>query len=190
MRSRLITAVGVLACASSLGAQTEARPITPEIRPLVGVYMPTGQMRDELKAATMLGVQGALELSRNWHVLGNVTWAHGHNKYALSTDRTDVWQYDVGAEGNLVRSMGGRWLLRPFLGLGAGGRTYDHHAGALESKTCTAAYGSLGSEVQWLRVALRLEGRGYLSCFESPTTRKKDTRNDVGLSVGLAFHLP
>ena len=38
-------------------------------------------------------------------------------------------------------------------------------------------------------VAFRFEARDYLSCFESPVTGVKRTRNDSGLSVGLADHI-
>jgi len=112
MRTHVFTAIGMLACATALGAQTSQRRFTPEVRPLIGVFVPTGSMRDDFKAATLLGAQAALELSRNWHVLGNVSWTHGHNKLDFTSDRTNIWQYDAGVEANLVLPLGERWLLR------------------------------------------------------------------------------
>ena len=188
MRTHLLTTLGLLACASALGAQAEQRRITPEVRPLVGVYVPTGRMRDDFKAATLLGAQVALELSRHWHVLGNVSWAHGHNKLDFTSDRTNIWQYDAGVEANLVVPMGERRLFRPFAGVGAGGRTYDYR-GDLATRSCTAGYGAIGSEFQTGPVALRLEARDYLSCFESPVSGRKKTRNDLGFAFGLAYHI-
>jgi hypothetical protein len=188
MRTRILATVGLLACASALGAQTSQRRFTPEVRPLIGVFVPTGSMRDDFKTATLLGAQVALELSSNWHVLSNVSFTHGHNRLYATSDRTNIWQYDAGVEGNLVVPMGERWLFRPFAGLGAGGRTYDYR-GEVDTRSCTAGYGALGSEFQTGPVALRLEARDYLSCFESPISGYKKTRNDLGFAFGLAYHI-
>jgi hypothetical protein len=188
MRTRMLTAA-VLMVGSALGAQVTAPPLTPELRPFVGAYVPTGAMRDDFKAATMLGAQVALEVNRNFHVLGTAGWAHGHNKFGLGSDRTNIWQYDAGVEANLVRSLAATWLFRPFVGVGAGGRTYDYRVDGVKTQTCTAGYGTVGSELQTGAVALRVEARDYLTCFKSPLTGKNRTRNDLGLSLGVAYHL-
>ena len=189
MRTHLLMAAGVLALVPVLGAQQLPRAPTMELRPFAGVYVPTGAMRRDFGTATTLGAQGALELSRHWHVLGSVGWTHGHNKLALGSDVTYLWQYDVGVEANLVRALGTHWLLRPFAGVGGGGRTYDYRAAGVSSRTCTAGYGALGTELQRGAMAVRLEGRDYLTCFESPATGRKHTRNDFGVTLGLAYHL-
>lgn len=188
MRTRTLATALALG-APALGAQATAPPVRPEVRPFVGAYIPTGAMRDDFKTATMVGAQVALELSRNFHVLGSAGWSHGHNKFGFTSDRTNIWQYDAGVEANLVRPLAGRWLLRPFVGAGGGARTYDYRAGDVKTRTCTAGYGTFGSELETGAVALRLEARDYLSCFKSPVTGKNRTRNDVGLSLGLAYHV-
>ena len=38
-------------------------------------------------------------------------------------------------------------------------------------------------------LAVRLEGRDYLSCDESPLTGEKNTRNDVRITLGLGLRL-
>jgi hypothetical protein len=184
-----VVVAALLAVASTAGSQEVSGGFTPEIRPFVGVYVPTGPMQDQFKSASMAGIQMAVEMSRNFHVLGSVGWTHGHSKLPIARDRTDIWQYDVGVEANLVRPLDDVWLLRPFAGIGAGGRTYDYRAPGIGSQRCTAGYGSLGTEVQRGDVAFRLEGRDYLSCFESPVTGRKSTLNDVGISFGLAYHI-
>ena len=192
MRSRIITAAVLLACAPALGAQ-EAPKLpnlwTLEFRPVVGAYVPVGRMRDDFEAATTLGMQTALELSSRWHVVGGISWAHGHSKLPLASERTNIWQYDLGAEASLLPAIGERWVLRSFLGIGAGGRTYDYRARGDGTKSCVAGYASLGSELQHGAVALRLEARDYLSCFDSPRTGSRSTRNDLGLSVGVSYHV-
>ena len=191
MKRVMITTVALLLGATTASAQEAPTSRKPEIRPFVGVYVPTGAMRDAMKAATTLGAQGAVELTPRFHVVGTAAWTHGHHKFAASTDRVNLWQYDVGLEVNPFRPMGADrdWMLRPFVGLGAGGRTAEYREDGLGSKTCTAGYGALGSEVQRGAVALRLEARDYLTCFESPITGTKKTRNDATIALGVAFHL-
>jgi hypothetical protein len=188
-RIMLGVAIGVLATAP-LAAQTASVGSGTEIRSFVGAYVPTGGQQKEFKAATMVGVQAAQELSQNWHVLGSLSYTHGHNKYALFTDdRTFIWQYDVGVEVNAVVEMADRWLWRPLAGVGIGGRTYDYQNPHVNANTCTAGYASVGTEFQRNVMAVRFEARDYVNCFESPISGKKSTRNDMGLSIGLAYHL-
>lgn len=185
---RTILIVPALLLASTLTAQEQWRPPTLEVRPFAGVYLPLGAQRSDFKSATMVGGQAAVELNRHVHALATVGWTHGHNKF-FTEDVTHIWQYDLGTEFNLVREIGAGWYFRPFLGAGAGGRTYDFRGPSGGTKTCTAGYGTAGAEMQSGLVAFRVEARDYLSCFESPVNGTKRTRNDLGLSVGLAYHL-
>jgi hypothetical protein len=182
-------ALAVLLSATSAIAQ-EPQRIRPEIRPFVAAYLPAGALREEFKSATTLGVQTALELTPFMHAVATLGWTHGHNKYqGFSNEVTYIWQYDVGAEFNLTREWGATWLIKPFIGAGIGGRTYDYKAVNVGTTTCSAGYSALGSELQKGVVALRFEARNYFTCFESPITAKKKTRNDVGLAFGLAYHV-
>jgi hypothetical protein len=188
MRTRLLIPAALVASAAVLPAQDRWRPEAVEVRPFAGVFVPVGAQRADFKSATMMGAQAAMEFNRHFHALGSVGWTHGHNKM-FAKDLTHIWQYDLGVELNLVRDVGYGWLFRPFLGTGAGGRTYDYRALTAGTRTCLAGYGTAGAEMQRGTVAFRVEAREYLSCFESPVTNTKNTRNDVGLSFGLAYHL-
>jgi hypothetical protein len=189
MRTSLFAVPILLACASIAGAQAPGPVPTPEIRSSAGAYVPVGAMRGAFEPATMLGAQLALELSPNFHLVGSGSWTHGHNKLGLGSNRTIIRQYDIGGEANLLRPLGGEWLFRPFVGVGGGWRTYEYRTDNVPLGTCTAGYAALGSEFERGAVALRAEARDYLSCFESPTTGRKTTRNDLGVSFGLAYHL-
>ncbi|MEW5916757.1 MAG: hypothetical protein AB1762_10140 [Gemmatimonadota bacterium] len=180
----------LVACITSSASAQRPAAFRPELRPFVGAFIPTGGLRSDFKTATMLGGQAALELSDYAHIVGTLAWTHGHNKFtSLSDDVTYIWQYDLGVELNTIQQLNENWLFRPFLGAGAGARTYDYQAKAIGSQTCTAGYGALGMELQREMIAFRIEGREYLSCFESPLSAKKVTRNDIGLAFGLAYHL-
>ena len=173
---------------AALPAQERWRQPAAEIRPFAGVFLPVGASEADFKSATMMGVQGAFELNRYVHAVANLGWTHGHNRM-FTADLTHIWQYDVGAELNAVQPMGWDWYFRPFLGVGGGGRTYDYRGVAAKTTTCTAGYGSLGGELQRNVLAFRVEARDYLTCFESPLTGKKNTRNDIGLTFGVAYHV-
>jgi hypothetical protein len=186
-RTTLLIAAVVFS-AVALPAQEQWRGPGAEIRPFAGAFLPVGALRTDFKSATMVGGQAAVEVNRHVHGVASVGWTHGHNKF-FAEDVTHIWQYDVGAEFNVVRDIGWGWYFRPFVGTGAGGRTYNYRGVAAKTTSCLAGYGTLGGEVQHNVVAFRLEARDYLSCFESPITAQKNTRNDIGLTFGLAYHL-
>ena len=174
---------------SALVASAQEPKVRPEIRPFVGMYIPTGEQRNLFDDAAMLGLQAALELRPSFHLLGTFGWAPGQTKYAVAKDNVQLLQYDVGLELNMVRALGDAWLFKPFLGLGGGARTYLYEDGNLKNQTCAAGYGALGAELEFARTAIRLEGRDNVFCFRSPLPGiKSKTRNDVGLSLGLAYH--
>lgn len=188
MRTTTLIPAALLVAAAMLPAQEVWRPSTVEVRPFAGIFLPVGTQRADFKPATMVGAQAAMELNRHIHALGGIGFTHGHNKF-YAKDLTHIWQYDLGVEFNLIREIGYNWYFRPFLGTGAGGRTYDYRSLTDGTRSCLAGYGTAGAELQRGVVAFRIEARDYLSCFESPETGEKQTRNDLGLSVGLAYHL-
>ena len=188
MRGSLLAVAALCASATALPAQS-AR-VRPEIRPFAGAIIPTGSQRDLFKDAPLVGVQGAVELKPSLHLVGTFAWVPGQNKFAVAQDNVSIFAYDVGAELGFVRSLGGAWELRPFIGAGAGARTYSYQASTLATRTCAAGYGALGTEFQRGRTALRVQARDNVFCFKSPIAGvSSQTRNDIGLSFGLAYHL-
>jgi hypothetical protein len=186
INKRLFLAVALCASAAALPAQTPAL----ELRPFGGASIPTGTQRDYFKDAAMFGIQGAIELKPALHMIGSFSWVDGKNKYSVSNLNVDIFQYDVGAELGLVTPLGASWEMKPFLGFGAGARTYRFSADQLSNKTCALGYGSVGSEFQLTKFALRLEARENVFCYKSPIIgQKSKTRNDLGLSFGIAYHV-
>lgn len=160
-----------------------------EARPFIGAFVPVGHQRQDFRTATMIGGQGAFEFNEFFHLVGTVSWTYGHVKFSsVPTDVTHIWQYDLGGEFGAFQMLSNDWLFRPFVGAGGGGRTYDYRAATLAVKSCTAGYGSLGMEFQRTAIGLRFEGRGYANCFESPLTSRQQTRYDLAMLVGLAYH--
>jgi hypothetical protein len=181
----LALATAALVGATALQAQ-DAR-MKPEIRPFAGVNIPTGTQRELFLDAPMVGVAAALELQPFLHVVGSVGWAASQNHFAVADQNVDILMYDVGVELGFVEPLGGRWELKPFLGIGGGARTYWYPN--LPDKTCASGYAAVGTEFQLAAWALRVEARDNLFCYRSPYAGvQSQTRNDVGLSLGLAYH--
>jgi len=187
MKRGVILVVALFAGASALTAQ--GTRIKPEIRPFAGALIPTGDQRSLFLDAPMAGVSAALEVKPSLHVLATFGWVAAQNKYPVAQDNVNIYQYSVGAELGVVKPLGGSWELRPFAGIGFGGRTYAFQGLGLTDKTCFAGYGAVGTEFQIARTALRLEARDNVFCYRSPVPGvSSKTRNDVGLSLGIAYH--
>jgi hypothetical protein len=185
---RITIVLGALVVGAFAGP-ARAQLGTPELRPFVGAYIPTGAQRDLFNDATLFGIQGALELKPTFHLLGTFSWAPVHNKYTGFDENVSIFAYDVGTELGTSRSLGSGWEFKPFVGLGVGARSYVFKASGLSDQTCGAAYGALGSEFQLDKVALRFEARDNVFCYRSPTAAvTSKTRNDIGLALGFAYH--
>ncbi len=188
MKKALIAAVALVVLATALPAQTPLR--RPEIRPFAGALIATGDQRNLFDNAAVFGLQGALEVNPNFHLVGTFGYAPMTSKYSVSNDGANAFLYDAGVEFDLVRPLTGDWEFKPFIGGGVGGRSYTFKANALQDRTCLSGYGTLGSEFQLSPFALRVEGRSNLFCYHSPlSTGGSSTRSDVGLSIGLAYHI-
>lgn len=188
MRTIPFSVAALFAAATALPAQAPTAPKL-ELRPFVGASVPTGDQRDLFANEPLFGLQAALEVRPTFHVVSSFGWVRAESKYPLADNKADVFQYDLGVEFSVIRPMGRDWQFRPFLGFGGGGRTYAYEAEQLNNKTCLAGYGALGSEFQLGRTALRVEARDNVFCYKSPIDGiESQTRNDVGLMAGLAYH--
>jgi outer membrane protein with beta-barrel domain len=188
MRSLLLGTTALVIMASAASAQTPAYVRAIELRPFAGAYVPTGKLRDDFKAGFTFGGQAAYQLTPNFHLLATGSWTRADSKLAPTDVKTNIWSYDVGAELGLVRSFTPALSFHPFFGLGLGARTYDYNEQTFANKTCTAGYGAIGSELQTGPIAFRFEGRDYAVCYKSPVNGKSSTRNDLGFSLGFAYH--
>lgn len=188
MKQTLVAVAALCLGAAALPAQTTK--IKPEIRPFAGAVIPTGELRKLFMDAPMAGISTAVELKPTVHVLATFAWIPAQNKYGLAQNNVNIFQYTAGAELGFVRPLAGSWELRPFAGIGLGARTYAFQGVGLANQTCFAGYGALGTEFQIARTALRLEARDNVFCYRSPVPGvSSETRNDIGLSLGVAYHL-
>jgi hypothetical protein len=172
---------------STQGAQSVTPPQRFEVRPFVGAYLPTGDQHDVLDAGVLAGAQGAVRLTNYASLVGTVSYASSADKRLPTADGVDLWQYDLGVEGHLTRSFANGYTLRPFAGVGAGGRSYDYRDRTADVQNRLAGYGALGLGVLRGRVGARVEARDYVSSFKGLRGELPDAkaRNDVSLAAAF-----
>lgn len=191
MRNRIIIAVALLSAISTLPAQQYKKMRTRfELRPFAALYQPAGDQSRDFKSATTFGFQGAVEFTSFAHIVASGAYTDGRAKFgSLLSPKTTMWQYDIGAEFNALANLGPSYMLRPFLGVGAGQRSYKYDDAGIGTKSGFAGYAALGLELQRSVVAIRVETRSYLTQIQEPMNAQKWFRNDYSLMFGLALHL-
>ena len=182
----------LLLLAGRAGAQTPSRVAGAfELRPYVGAYIPTGDQRDALEDAVLVGAQASYRITPRFAITGTFGWAPSEDRLTTGGETLDLFQYDIGAEARAASWYSrDSWNFTPFLGLGIGGRSYSYRdLDDVDSKSNVAGYGALGGEFGFGRLGLRLEARDYVSRFE-PLVGDDDakTRNDVTLAAGLTVN--
>lgn len=182
--------VAALAALATTTARAEGDDRAVEIAPFAGAWIPTGDQRDLLDDAPLLGVTASWALHRNLAVVGTFGWAPSQVEGLGSEGDLDLFQYDVGVQGQLPIAMAGGWTLKPFVGLGVGARTYSFRDLDVDAETDLAGYVAVGGKAEYGPVQLGLSARDYVSAFDGiGDEADSTTRNDLGLlaSLGVRF---
>lgn len=187
-RSSGLLVLSLLVGGATLQAQETPHPARGAIRPFVGANIPTGDQRDFLKDAVLVGAQASWNASQNIALTGSFSWAPAKDRITAADQTLDTYQYDVGLEARSPAVTLNRIV--PFIGAGLGGRTYNYRDLDVESKSNFAGYGALGVDASLGLLSVRVEGRDYISRFQPLTGGgETKTRNDVALfaAVGVNF---
>ena len=185
----LAVAGGLSASATVALAQDAPSRGAFEVRPYAGAYVPTGDHRDLLRDAVIVGAQASYRLRPGVALTGTFGWSPSKDRIVAGDQTLDVLQYDIGAELRAPAWYdGGAVTFSPFAGVGVGGRTYSYRDLDVGSRSNVAGYGAIGGDVGFGRWGLRLEARDYVSRFE-PLSGAGDaeTRNDVTIAAGLTL---
>lgn len=186
-----VVAVGVLAAlARTLSAQTTApQPATLELRFTSGGLVPTGAERSTLKDAQYSAAQVSWLVMPSVAITSTFGWGRSRDIATADDPQLDVFTYDVGAEAR-----GGEWFtgkkmtFAPFVGAGAGARSYNYRNLDIDATHNLAGYAAAGGELGAGRVGVRLELRDYVAGFKPLTgAGMASTRNDIVIMVGLRF---
>jgi hypothetical protein len=185
---RAIVLMLALMIAAPLVAQAR---VTPEVRPVVGMFVPTGDQHQFFRSSVLTGAEVALETAGPFHLVGSFTFTGPSFANQLREGgHMHVYQADVGGELFQNFAVQPQWKFRPFVGAGLGVRMYDPVGVGNGTRIEPAGYAALGSELQSNKVAFRVEARDYLSRYRGFSgTESSKTRNDLAVTAGLSFHL-
>jgi hypothetical protein len=194
LRAGLTLAVVVALAAAAARAQAQSTSQNAfQVRPLVGALIATGDQRDVLKNAVLVGAQASYTLNTNFGLVGSFGWSPSEDKTSASRPKVDLYQYDLGVEGRLSDlTSGSAVATRPYAILGGGARTYDlRNVAGASAQTNPLGYGAVGLDLNQANgpIGLRLEARDNVTGFKGLRGELQDrkTRNDLQFVAGLTF---
>ena len=186
-----VVAVGMLAAlARASSAQAPAtQPATWELRFTSGGLVPTGAERNTLKDAQYSAAQLSWLVASSVAITSTLGWGRSRDIATTDDPQLDVFTYDLGAEVRGAEWFTGKTMtFSPFVGAGAGARSYNYRNLDVDATHNVAGYAAAGGEIGAGRVGVRLELRDYLAGFKPLTgSGMSSTRNDVVIMVGLRF---
>ena len=188
MHSALIAAAMgcTLVAPRSLSAQDSTKSRWEFLVPS-GAVVPTGVERNAIKRGNLTAAQLSYAVRPSLAITSTVGWARSRDIATVGDPKLDVFTYDVGAEARASRWINGNAVtFAPFLGAGAGGRSYNYRSLDVDATHNVAVYGSAGGDLGIRRVGLRIEARDYVTGFK-PLVGEGPSRsgNDIVVLVGL-----
>lgn len=185
-------AVASATVASAQSTATTLAPTSPkwELRFTSGALVATGTQRDAVKDGQLSAVQLAWLVRPALAITGTAGWARSRDRLTANTPKLDVFTGDLGAELRPAQWFAERKVsLSPFVGAGAGVRSYNYRKLDVDATHNVAGYLAAGGELGMGRVGLRLEVRDYATGFKPLVgAGTSDTRNDVMLMAGVRFN--
>jgi hypothetical protein len=140
----------------------------------------------DFKRANLTAAQLLYVVRPDLAVTATLGWARSRDNVE---QRLDVFSYDLGVEARPARwEVGSGITLSPFIGVGAGARSYNSRNSDSDATHRIAAYASVGADLAIRRVHLRLEVRDYVSGSSGQGTSGQGAggvRNDVVAMLGL-----
>lgn len=186
------SALGMLIAAThTSAAQTLSAPAKHwEFRVSSGAFVPAGDQRNFLKDAHITAAQVSWLVRPSIAVTGTVGWARSRDVASVDSAKLDVFTSDVGVEARPAGWFAGRKVsFSPFVGFGAGARSYNYRTLNVDATNNLAGYASVGGEIGIGRVGVRLEARDYATGFKPlVNSGKSDTRNDVVIMAAVRFN--
>jgi hypothetical protein len=164
-----------------------------QVRPIVGALVATGDERDVLKNAVLVGGQASYTLNPIFALVGSFGWSPSEDKTSAARPKVDLYQYDLGFEGRLSDlTSGSAVATRPYAILGGGARTYDlRNVAGASAQTNPLGYGAVGLDLDQASgpIGLRLEVRDNVTAFKGLRGELQDrkARNDLQFVAGLTF---
>lgn len=188
---KLVATLSALAALAAAPVRAEEPPRTAQLSVLLGVVVPTGRQRTFFDSAALVGVTASLDVHRNVALVGSLGWAQTEGRGLAARSATlDVAQYDLGVQAQLPVALSGGQTLKPFLGAGIGGRTYQFRGLGVERETDLVGYYVLGVSLECRDLVVGVAVRNDLSDFDGVGAERGSTRaSDLVVfgSVGARF---
>ena len=183
----------IVATANAAAAQVTAPDARSwEFRVTSGAFVPTGDLRNDLRDAQLTAAQLSWLVRPALAITGTFAWARSRDLRTVDRPKLDAFTSDIGIEVRPVEWFTGSAVtLRPFAGIGGGMRSYNYRKLDVAATNNLAAYGTVGGELAMGRVGLRMEVRDYASGFKPLIgTGTSSTRNDLVATAALRvnFH--
>jgi hypothetical protein len=183
--------LGLLAMIARTSPAQSAAPqaATWELRFTSGGLVPTGAERSTIKDAQYSAAQVSWLVLPSLAVTSTFGWGRSRDIATSGDPQLDVFTYDLGAEARGAEWFAGKTMtFSPFLGAGAGARSYNYRDLDVDATHNVAAYATAGGELSAGRVGVRLEVRDYVAGFKPLIgSGSASTRNDVVIMVGVRF---
>jgi hypothetical protein len=186
-------AVRLALVAVSLVGPTAQAQVAPEPKSAFeflvpsGTLVPTGAQRVAIKRGDLTAVQIFYMVRPGVAITSTVGWARSRDIATAGDPKLDVFTYDVGAELR-ANTVGSAVTLMPFVGAGAGDRSYNYRSLDVNATHNLAGYASIGGQLGYKRVGLRIEARDYTTGFKPLAVAGTSVRrNDVAVLVGLSY---
>jgi len=194
LRAGLALAVAAALTAFAVRLQAQATPPKAfTLRPVAGALLPTGDERDLLKNAVLVGGQATYSFIPSLAVVGSFSWSPSKDKTSPVEAKVNLYQYDLGVEAHASNLTGSSDIsTRPYAAIGGGARSYDlRNVPGASTQTNPLAYGAVGIDLGQASgvVGVRFEVRDNVTWFKGLRGELQDrkTRNDLQLAAGLTF---
>lgn len=152
-----------------------------------GTLVPTGAQGDAIKRGDLTAVQLFYLVHGNVAITTMVGWARSRDITIAGSPKLDVFTYDLGAELR-ANTVGSAVTFMPFVGAGAGDRSYNYRSLDVNATHNLAGFASVGGQLGYKRVGLRIEARDYTTGFKPLAVAGTSVRrNDVAVLVGLSY---
>lgn len=171
----------LLALLSAPAARADEPARRFEVAPFAGAFVPVAGQRAALSSALLLGARGTWDLHENVAIAATAAWARPESGGA----DVDLFQWDIGLQGQAPVALGRGWSLEPFAGVGVGTRTYSFVKLDRQDRTDFVFYSGLGVDLRRDRLAVGVTARHQLTAF-SPAG-ESDARGDVALLGSLSW---
>ena len=182
----LLLSLSALSLGPAVSRAQSERTGTFAMHVLIGGFVPTGAARGTVSNGYAIGAQIGIGLTPRVATVATVFVTQTKLR-AIDVNEVTLVQYDVGVEFVPGAPHESKHRVIPFVGLGAGGRTYDVRDAGTTTRAYPAAYVSAGGEIRLQRLNFRMEARGYASRQESEAGATV-TRTDIAGLASLAVH--